>query len=76
MIEKKYRSIIKTVSWRLIGTLDTVFISWLITGEIAFALSIGGIELFTKMILFYLHERTWNKISFGRVKSNALDYQI
>lgn len=76
MVEKKYRSIVKTVSWRIIGTIDTIFISWLITGEIGFALSIGGVELFTKMILFYLHERVWTRINFGRVKEKEIDYQI
>lgn len=76
MVEKKYRSVVKTISWRIVGTLDTIFISWLITGEIGFALSIGGVELFTKMLLFYVHERAWTRISFGRVKEKEIDYQI
>ncbi len=76
MIERKSRSIVKTISWRAVGTVDTVFISWLITGHVAFALSIGGVELFTKMLLFYLHERAWNKIGFGRVKTKEIEYQI
>lgn len=75
MIERKYRSIVKTISWRAVGTLDTIFISWLITGEWAFAFSIGGVELFTKMVLFYIHERVWTRINFGRIKEN-MDYQI
>lgn len=76
MKEKPYRSVVKTVSWRTIGTIDTIIISYLITGKIAFALSIGGIELFTKMLLYFLHERTWNKISFGKVKSDDIEYNI
>lgn len=76
MVEKKYRSVVKTISWRAVGTIDTIFISWLITGEIGFALSIGGVELFTKMILFYFHERAWTRINFGRVKEKEIDYQI
>jgi len=51
-------------------------ISYFITGKLALALSIGGIEVFSKMILYFFHERTWNKISLGRVKETGSDYQI
>lgn len=64
--EKPLRSVIKTISWRAIGTLDTILISWLITGHIALALSIGSIELVTKMVLYFFHERIWNKIKWGK----------
>jgi len=64
--EKPLRSIVKTISWRVVGTLDTVLISWLVTGHIALALSIGSIELVTKMVLYFLHERIWNKIKWGK----------
>ena len=60
------RSLLKTISWRICGTLDTVLISWLITGTLALAFSIGLIELLTKMILYYFHERAWNKINWGK----------
>jgi uncharacterized membrane protein len=73
--EKHYRSLIKAISWRMTGTLDTVIISYLITGRIRWALSIGFVELFTKVALYYLHERLWNRISFGR-KPMLGDYQI
>lgn len=76
MAEKSYRSIAKSVSWRTIGTIDTIVISMFITGKIDMALAIGGVEVFTKMLLYYLHERTWNKIKFGRLKSTGSDYQI
>lgn len=55
------RSLIKTVTWRLIGSLDTFVVSYLVTGTIETALSIGGIGLFTKMIMYFIHERLWNK---------------
>ncbi|NCG05115.1 MAG: DUF2061 domain-containing protein [Bacteroidetes bacterium] len=64
--ERFSRSLLKSVSWRIIGTIDTIIISYLITGKLAFALSIGGIELVTKMILYVAHERVWNKIKWGR----------
>ncbi len=60
------RSVLKTVSWRVIGTLDTVFISWLITGKLALAFSIGTIELVTKMLLYFFHERVWENIKWGK----------
>ena len=64
--EKLKRSIAKTVSWRVIGTLDTVLISWLITGTLALAFSIGAIELVSKMGLYFFHERAWNNIKWGK----------
>ena len=74
MKEKAYRSVVKTISWRVLGTIDTMVISYLITGSLAMAASIGSIEVVTKMILYYFHERAWNKIKFG--KSEVTDYQI
>jgi len=76
MSEKSYRSIVKSVSWRTIGTIDTIVISYIITGKATLALSIGGVEVFTKMALYYAHERTWNRINFGRIKKTDSDYQI
>jgi len=75
MHEKPYRSIVKTISWRTVGTLDTIVISYFITGSLGMAASIGAIELVTKMILFYYHERAWNKTNFGRVNVQD-DYKI
>ena len=74
MKEKAYRSVVKTISWRVLGTIDTMVISYLITGSLAMAASIGSIEVVTKMILYYFHERVWNKLKFGRTE--APDYQI
>ena len=64
--EKPLRSIVKSISWRLIGTLDTILISWIVTGQVKLALSIGVVELFTKMLLYFFHERIWNKINWGK----------
>lgn len=75
MHEKPYRSIVKTISWRTLGTLDTIIISYFITGNLVMAASIGSIEVITKMFLYYFHERAWNKIPLGRVKVEN-DYQI
>lgn len=64
--EKPMRSIAKTLSWRTIGTIDTILISWLVTGTLSLAFSIGAIELVTKMMLYFFHERLWNTISWGK----------
>jgi len=75
MTEKHYRSVVKAISWRATGTADTILISFLITGHASWAIKIGFVELFTKIFLYYVHERIWNKLSFGRVKPRD-DYAI
>jgi uncharacterized membrane protein len=59
MSSDKLRHIYKTISWRIIGTVDTIFLGWLVTGTFSMGLAIGGIEVVTKSILYYLHERFW-----------------
>ena len=79
MTDKHYRSLIKAVSWRLTGSVDTLIISFLITGKLKWALTISGVELFTKIGLYYVHERVWDSLSFGRAKSsvkNKMNYEI
>lgn len=60
------RSLLKTISWRVIGTLDTLLIAFLITGRVYQALTIGGVELISKMALYFFHERAWNTIPWGK----------
>lgn len=60
------RSLVKTISWRAVGTITTVAISYIITGTMALAFSIGGIELVSKMVLYFFHERAWEKIKWGK----------
>jgi len=64
--EKLKRSLVKTISWRVVGTIDTVVISYVITGTLALAFSIGVIELVSKLVLYFFHERAWNKIKWGK----------
>jgi uncharacterized membrane protein len=67
MSPDKTRHILKSITWRLVGTIDTVILSWIITGNLEIGLRIGGIEVITKMILYYYHERIWFKhIKLGR----------
>ena len=64
----KLRSLLKTISWRIVGTLDTMCLGWIITGSPLIGLKIGALELFTKMILYYFHEREWLQCKFGTKK--------
>ena len=56
-------AVLKTVSWRIVGTLDTIVISYLLTGTFEVAVQIRGVEVISKMILYYLHERAWTRWS-------------
>ena len=63
--ESRKRHLMKTVSWRMIGTLDTMVLSWIISGNPLTGVKIGLVEVVTKMLLYYLHERAWYNINFG-----------
>ncbi|WP_370390329.1 DUF2061 domain-containing protein [uncultured Winogradskyella sp.] len=65
ILESRKRHIAKTFTWRLVGTLDTMVLAWLISGDAIIGLKIGFAEVITKMLLYYLHERLWYKIDFG-----------
>lgn len=62
----KTRSAAKAITWRVVGTLDTFVLSYFITHKAITAASIAGFEVLTKTILYYFHERGWNKVQWGR----------
>ena len=66
MNDTNLRSIIKALSWRLTGTIDTFIVSFFVTGELLIAGSIASIEILTKIALFWMHERVWNNVKWGR----------
>lgn len=68
-IEAHWRSVAKGASWRAVATLDTFLLSWLITGSVKSAGAIATFEIFTKITLFYLHERGWKLIPWGRTQA-------
>ena len=63
-VVKPIRSLAKAVSWRIVASTDTFLISWLITGYLALATTIAGVEAVTKFCLYYFHERAWLRIKF------------
>jgi len=73
-VEHPKRSIVKSLSWRLFSYCLTVIILYAYTKKIGQSLGVGAGIDFIKMILYYIHERLWNKTHFGRLKNQ--DYQI
>ncbi|MBR9844586.1 MAG: DUF2061 domain-containing protein [Algicola sp.] len=65
VLESKKRHLAKTFTWRLIGTIDTMILAWIISGDPLTGLKIGFAEVVTKMLLYYLHERAWYKVNYG-----------
>ncbi|GGZ73180.1 hypothetical protein GCM10007028_07920 [Algibacter mikhailovii] len=64
--EKPIRSVAKALSWRVVGTLDTLLVSYVLTGEMSLAASIASVDFITKLILYFFHERAWNVIKWGK----------
>ena len=73
-MESHARSIIKALSWRIIATVVTFLVAWLLTGTINVALKIGFLDTTIKLAAYYLHERAWLQLGFGRLKQP--EYQI
>ncbi len=59
------RSITKAVTWRILGSLDTFLLGYVITGEPRYGALIAGAEVLTKMVLYYIHERGWAHVKWG-----------
>lgn len=64
--ETHARSVVKTISWRALATLTTISLVYIFIGDVSIALSVGGIEVILKMLVYFLHERAWDRIKFGK----------
>lgn len=73
-VETRRRSLVKALSWRVFATLITMVVAFLMTGELAFAAKIGLFDTSAKLIVYFAHERVWQRIRFGKIDSP--DYQI
>lgn len=73
-METHLRSITKAVSWRIGGTVVTFIIALLVSGKIDIAVKVGLLDTLVKIGAFYLHERAWHRIGFGKLKRP--DYEI
>ena len=70
--ESHLRSVLKGITWRILATTTTITIAYLIIGDVSSALSIGGIEFFGKLLLYYLHERLWQLLPTGTIRKKVL----
>jgi len=66
MVETRSRSILKTVSWRILATFITATVTWIITESYIYAAEIGVLDSLVKLVAYYGHERTWNRIPLGK----------
>ena len=66
-IPNGWRSLIKSVTWRLVGSLDTFILSWIVTRRLRYAVSIASVEALTKIVLYFVHERVWRRVAWGRL---------
>jgi len=73
-MESKRRSIVKALSWRFLATIITTMIVWLLTGKAEFAATVGVLDTSVKILLYFIHERIWLRISFGKKRST--EYEI
>jgi uncharacterized membrane protein len=65
-VDLHHRSLAKAVSWRITGSIDTFVVSWIVTGRLTLAAPIALTELLTKIGLYYLHERAWSLVRWGK----------
>ena len=69
--ELPVRSFVKSVTWRILASLTTVALVYLFTGEFTLALGVGLIEAILKFILFFTHERAWDRVVWGKVMAEG-----
>jgi len=75
-MDSRSRSFAKALSWRATGSLDTILLSFVITGNVKVAATIGLTEIVTKSLLYYAHERAWLRIPYGRARENIASDQM
>ena len=71
MIESSKRTLVKTVSWRIVATIATFAVSYFISGDYEVATGIAGIQIFVHTGLYYFHERMWINVNWGKTKKGA-----
>jgi uncharacterized membrane protein len=69
--ESALRSWLKAITYRITGTITTALITFMVTGQLATALAVGSIEPFIKVIVYYVHERAWQRVPIGTVRRLA-----
>lgn len=67
------KSLLKSISWRIVGIMDKIVISFIITGQLVMAVSIGSVEVVTKILLYYVHERVWENATKEKINEPATE---
>ena len=68
LMETRTRSLAKAISWRIFATLTTMLLVFVFTGNLVVSESVGLAELVSKIVIYYVHERVWNLLRFGKVQ--------
>lgn len=68
MTDTHSRSIVKSITWRVLGTITTGAVAFIMTGSFRITVAILSVEVLAKTLIYYVHERAWHKISWGRLK--------
>jgi len=66
--ESRLRSVLKAITYRITGTITTTTIVFFVTGELAFAAAVGVVEPLVKLVVYYLHERAWQRVPHGAIR--------
>ncbi len=67
--ESHSRSVLKAITWRVTATTTTTVVTYFVTGELTIALTVGFFEFIIKIFIYYLHERAWLAVGFGKIKN-------
>lgn len=70
-MEKRVRSVAKTISWRIVATSTTILLVFLFTGDFVISASVGLLEVVAKIAFYYVHERMWNMSNFGKANTRG-----
>jgi len=66
-METRKRTLAKTITFRIIATITTIVLVLIFTGDYALAGTIGALDVISKLIIYYFHERVWHKVKWGRL---------
>ncbi|HID32468.1 MAG TPA: DUF2061 domain-containing protein [bacterium (Candidatus Stahlbacteria)] len=76
ILETHKRTLIKSITWRILGMVTTILIVYAFTGRLLLSLEVGGVEVVLKVIIYFLHERVWGRVSWGKKKHPLEDFPV
>jgi len=76
ILETHHRTLIKAITWRILATLATILIVFIFTGRLLLSLEVGAVEVVVKIIIYFLHERIWGKVGWGRKRHPLEEFPV